>query len=126
MTPFDLVLARHPSGLVKTGVTSQERDTLAEESMGTWLHKPGTLRHLSNALIHLLSKLGSAQRLYTSDYDHKVSFCPVIKAGSFEYVERPSRALTEAKRQDLEPVDGANTDASCKLLPKSKRAYCVR
>lgn len=92
MTLFNLVLTRHPSRLVLTGVTSQERDTVAEEDVGPVQCKRATLFRLRNVQAHARSELSAAQRLYKSDFRGMVSFRLVVRAGVlFMWTDRHER-----------------------------------
>lgn len=50
--PFDLVLTRHPFGLVTTGATLQRSSTGAKKSMGPVQCKKATFCHFKNVLSH--------------------------------------------------------------------------
>lgn len=83
MNPFDLVLTRHPPGLVMTGVAPQGENTAAEENMGPVQYRRATFRRLRNAPTHIWLKLSAGRQRYKSDFDRKVSFHPVGNAGDF-------------------------------------------
>lgn len=124
-TYFSPVFSKHPSGLVMIRVTSQERDTAAEESTGPVQCKRGILRRSRIVLAHARWKLSAAQPRYEGDFDRKVRFHPKIKAGGSGSVDGPSRTVTEAETLKLGHVDGNITDAPRKLVPKSEGPYCV-
>lgn len=125
-TSFDLALTRHQSRLVMTGVTFQGKDTAAQETMGSVQYTRASLRRLKIVLIHARSKQSAAPSRFKKEFDRKVSFRPVINFGSFLFVSRPSRTLTQAKMRDAENLERYTADTPRKLFLKSKVPYRAR
>lgn len=115
MTPFNLGLERHSSDLIMAGVPFERRDTDAEEKVGPVQYYWDTLCRLREVLIHVQPKLSTATRLYKSDFDRRVSLCSATISGAFPFVDRPPRALTEAKRLKTGRLDEDDADVSRKL-----------
>ncbi|CAN8068757.1 unnamed protein product [Agarophyton chilense] len=114
-TPFDLVLLRHPPGIVVQGdhTTSTAAGALTPAQV-----KRNTLVMLRRALKHAESRLTAAQKRYKADYDRRVTNVVSVSSGQYVYIDNPpsGRRPRPGDEADDEAID---SDINSKLLPKS-------
>ena len=125
-TPFDLVLTRPPSGSILTGTVPQDAGTHREDPRTPVQYKRATLRKLCDALDRTRTKLTASQKRYKDDFDKKVRFRPVVEAGDFVYVDRPSRPLASVERRTRAQGTVGTDKLSVNLLPRTEGPFRVR
>ena len=87
-TPFDLVLSRHPSGILTESVGHLPEGTTNARSSAAV--KRNTLKRLRYALSRAKVDLTKAQQRYKHDFDRRVRTLLRVETGQMVFVDKPA------------------------------------
>ena len=115
-TPFDLVLSRHPSGILTESVSKLPEETAAAESAAAV--KRNTLNRLRYAPSRARINLTKAQQRYKHDFYRHVRTLLLVEPGQMVFVDKP--ADYEGKHQDQTGEDRTTKKLSCRTTSPYK------
>ena len=125
-TPFDLVLTRPLSDLTLPSTVPQDEGNHREDRQTPVQYKRATLRKLCDAPDRARTKLTASQKRYKDDFDKKVCFGPVVRAGDFVYVDRLPCPFKSVERRTRAQGTTGTDEPSVKLLPRTEGPFRVR